>query len=103
VVAEPDGIREESITLSASPASLTDLQGGDAPQNAAILAGILDGSDRGPRRELVLANTAAALQVTGTASSWEEALALADEAVDSGKALAVLHALQQFGRTAQPG
>jgi anthranilate phosphoribosyltransferase len=103
VVAEPDGIREESITLSASPASLTDLQGGDAPQNAAILAGILDGSDRGPRRELVLANTAAALQVTGTASSWEEALALADEAVDSGKALAVLHALQQFGRTAHPG
>ena len=97
VIAEPSGLREETVTVAAPPASLADLQGGGAGQNAALLTAILDGSDRGPKRDLVLANAAAALQVTGTATSWEEGQAKAAEAVDSGKALAVLHSLQGFG------
>jgi len=96
VMAEPTRLHDEIITLPATPASLVDLHGGDATENAAILNRILNGSDRGPKRELVLANTAAALQITGTAPSWEAALATANEAVDCGAALAVLRALQAF-------
>lgn len=96
VIAEPSGLREERVQVPAPPARLEDLQGGDATHNAALLTGILDGTDQGPKRHLVLTNAAAALQVTGTATNWEEGQALAAEAIDSGKALAVLHALQQF-------
>ena len=94
--AEPSGVEMETITIPAGPATLADLQGGDAADNALILRSILDGSDAGPRRDLVLANAAAALQVTGLAQSWEEGLARTGEAIDSGKALAVLRALQAF-------
>ena len=96
VIAGPGGIREETLTLTAPPAQLEDLQGGDATHNAAILTAILDGSDQGPRRLLVLTNAAAALQITGTANSWEEGQALAAEAINSGKALSVLRRLQNF-------
>ncbi len=96
VIAEPDGLREETVTVPAAPARLEDLQGGDARHNAAILTALLDGSDQGPKRALVIANAAAALQVTGTARSWEEGTAMAAAAIDSGKALGVLRALQDF-------
>ena len=96
VIAEPTGLRGEIITVPAPPARLEDLQGSDAHHNAALLAGILDRSDQGPKRHLVLANAAAALQVTGMATNWEEGQALASEAIDSGRALGVLRALQQF-------
>ena len=96
VIAEASGLREETVQVPAPPARLEDLVGGDATHNAALLTGILDGTDQGPKRHLVLTNAAAALQVTGTATNWEEGQCLASEAIDSGKALTVLHALQQF-------
>ncbi len=96
VEATPDGLHSFTVTLPASPARLEDLQGGDAVHNAALLTAVLDGSDRGPRRELILANAAAALQVTGQAGSWDTGLGTAAEAIDSGRALAVLRALQDF-------
>lgn len=96
VKAEPAGVERETITIPAAPATLADLLGGDAEENALILLKILDGSDAGPKRDLVLANTAAALQVTGLAQSWEEGLARTGEAIASGNALAVLRALQAF-------
>lgn len=96
VIAEPAGLSEFTLDPPAPPANLADLQGGDAPHNAAILTAILDGGDRGPKRHLVLANAAAALRITEAAPSWEAAQALAAEAIDSGKALAVLRGLQRF-------
>ena len=95
-ITEPGGIRGQTLTLPAPPATLEDLQGGDAAHNAAILNALLDGTNQGPKRHLVLTNAAAALQVTGTAKSWEEGHGLAAEAIDSGKALAVLRGLQSF-------
>ena len=94
VIAEPHSIREEILPQPAGNTFLEDLQGGDARHNAAILTALVDGSDQGPKRRLVLTNAAAALQVTGTAKSWEEGLGLAAEAIDSGKALAILRHLQ---------
>lgn len=90
-------IRTETVRVPVPcPETLEELQGGDAGVNAAILTGILDGSLRGAKRDLVLANAAAGLQTCGLAWSWEEGLARAAEAIDSGRALAVLRALQDF-------
>lgn len=97
VVALENGVimeRTERVPLPVP--SLEELKGGDAATNAAIIRGILTGEVRGAKRDIVLANAAAALQVAGVATGWEAALALAAECVDSGRALTVLENLRAF-------
>jgi len=77
--------------LNLRPASRDDLRGGDADQNAQILCAILTGEDRSPRRDVVLLNAAAAL-ATDT-GDFSAALVEAENALDSGAALAKLEAL----------
>ncbi|HOJ67270.1 MAG TPA: anthranilate phosphoribosyltransferase [Candidatus Hydrogenedentes bacterium] len=80
-----------------TPAGRDTLRGGDATENADILRGVLSG-ERGPRRDVVLANAALALVVTGLAASPREGARLAAEVIDSGAALAKLDALIRFTR-----
>ncbi len=49
--------------------------------------------EAGPKRDMVIANAAAGIYVAGKASSLEEAVPVAREALDSGRALAKLHDL----------
>lgn len=72
-----------------------DLTGGDAIENAAHIRAVLQGN-QGPLRDIVLLNAAAALLVVGKANSLREAVALAAESIDSGKAKAVLDALVEL-------
>jgi len=69
-----------------------DLIGGNAVENAAHIRAVLGGL-KGPLRDIVLLNAAAALLVAGKASTLREGVALASKSIDSGKALAVLEAL----------
>jgi anthranilate phosphoribosyltransferase len=62
-----------------------DLRGGTPPENAAILRSVLD-REKGPRRDVVLLNAAAALLAAGRADAWPGALAQATESLDSGHA-----------------
>jgi anthranilate phosphoribosyltransferase len=73
-------------------AKLADLTGGDAQENAAHIRAVL-GGNKGPFRDIVLLNAAAALLVAGKAASLREGVALASESIDSGKAMGVLDAL----------
>ena len=73
--------------------SIADIKGGDAAYNAKLLVGVLDGSVRGAYRAAALENAAAAILVGGIAKSYEEALALAAESVDSGRASEKLNSL----------
>lgn len=87
-------------TLDPSPfafsaASLADLAGGDAAENARILVGILEGSDRGPKRDLVLLNAGGALTVCGLAKHLRDGIDLAAGKIDDGSALQKLRALQE--------
>ncbi|HWB60374.1 MAG TPA: anthranilate phosphoribosyltransferase [Chthoniobacteraceae bacterium] len=82
--------------LGIQPCAVEELHGGDCAANAAILTGILDGSIRGPKRDIVLLNAAAGLVVTGLAHDMHAGMALAGEQIDSGRALAKLRALQAF-------
>jgi len=69
--------------------------GGDARENAKIIEGIFKG-ERGPRRDVVLLNTAPALVAAGAASTWKEGIRLAAESIDSGAALRKLEELRGF-------
>ena len=75
--------------LGLRAASAADVRGGDAAENAAIARDVLSGAG-GPRRDIVLLNAAAALHVAGLAGDWQEGMAAAAEAIDSGKAAATL-------------
>ena len=61
------------------------MRGGDAAENAGIVAAVLEG-EPGPRREIVLLNAAAALWVAGAAEGIEAGLAPARQSIDSGAA-----------------
>ncbi len=74
---------------------IDEIRGGDAESNAAITRAVLAG-ERGPRRDIVLANAAAALVVCGRAPGLREGVALAADSIDSGRALGKLHALAAF-------
>lgn len=71
-------------------ASLADLAGGDRQTNARIVREILDGTERGPKRDAVLLNAGAALWVAGRARSVSDGWALAEELIDGGRAAAKL-------------
>jgi anthranilate phosphoribosyltransferase len=67
-------------------AMLADLLGGDKIANAKIVREILSGEERGPKRDAVLINAAAALFVAGKTKSLAEGWDLAGETIDNGKA-----------------
>jgi anthranilate phosphoribosyltransferase len=74
------------------PAKLTDLKGGDAKYNADAIRAVLDGT-KGPFRDIVVLNTAAALIVGGKATSLTDGAALAVHAIESGAAKTALDRL----------
>jgi len=76
-------------------ATLEDLKGGSREENAETLKSILGGAERGPKRDAVLLNAAAALFVAGRAPSLQEGWTLAAQTIDSGAASAKLDALDQ--------
>lgn len=73
---------------------LTKVRGGNAADNADILLSILDGSEQGPKRHIVLLNAGCALYISGTAQSIEDGIELARNSIDSGRALKKLHILR---------
>ncbi len=76
-------------------ATLRDLQGGDPAQCAEISLRILNG-EKGPRRDIVLVNTAAALVAAGRAQDFLEGVSLAAQSIDSGAAFHKLEELRAF-------
>ena len=80
------------------PATLADLVGGDRATNAAILRRILHGEERGPKRDAVLLNAAAALFVANRVKSFAEGWELAAELIDGGRAAKKLTALATTSR-----
>jgi anthranilate phosphoribosyltransferase len=93
-------IRDGAVTLSTIEpedfalrrCALADLQGGDAPANAAIVRGVLTGQS-GPKRDVVLLNAAYALVAAGAAKDVEAGLERGRSAIDDGLAMAKLEAL----------
>src|SRR3990170_2448650 len=72
-----------------------DLKGGDARENAGITVEILKGQ-KGPRRDIVILNSAAGIVASGRAKGFKVGIKLAAEAIDSGAAMKKLEMLKQF-------
>lgn len=85
---------EQYFSQLAEPHQMT---GGDPEENAAITRTILTG-EKGPKRDVVLLNTAAALVACQKAADLTTGIALAEQAIDSGAALGKLEALVAYTR-----
>jgi len=98
-VAEVTGETIESYELQPADfgldgAPIEAVAGGSPAENAATLEAVIDGSQEGPKRDVVLANTAAALYITDVVSSFEAGTTAAAAAIDSGAAHALLDAMR---------
>lgn len=80
-------VAPEALGLSVT-ASLDDLAGGSAEDNAKIFASILDGSEKGPRRDVVVLNAAAGLVVAGLVDGLDAGLEAATSAIEDGRVAA---------------
>ena len=80
------------------PASLADLAGGDRNTNAKIVWRLLRNQERGPKRDAILLNAAAALFVAGKTKSLVAGWDLAGELIESGKAEAKLNEIVRASR-----
>jgi anthranilate phosphoribosyltransferase len=69
----------DPAALGLRHAEVPAFRGGGPAENAAILTSVLDGSETGPRREIVLLNGPAAFVITGLASSLGAGLEIARE------------------------
>jgi anthranilate phosphoribosyltransferase len=85
----------EPADFGIRPAAIGDLAGGDRNRNLEIARAVLAG-ERGPARDIVLANAAAALVVAGKSDTFLEGVAIAVVSLDSGAARAKVAALAQF-------
>jgi anthranilate phosphoribosyltransferase len=78
-----------------STAKPEDLKGGDGKDNSLFTLEILKGK-KGPRRDIVLLNSAAGIAASGRAADLKQGFALAAESIDSGAALGKLEQLKAF-------
>jgi anthranilate phosphoribosyltransferase len=97
VIEVRDGATEEWFTTPAglgfTEAPLPLIAGGEPDENAAVVRSVFDGSERGPARDVVLANAGAAILAAGGADDLAPGIERARETVDSGAAGDVLERL----------
>ena len=91
----------DPMKLGFEGATIQQLQGGTPEDNAQILRGILERKVNGPKRDIVLLNSGAALWAAGKVDSLEKGIDLSRDSIDSGAAVKALDSLiemsQSFG------
>jgi len=85
-------------TLGIPRSKLSEILGKGPIENARTLTDILTGEEKGPIRDIVVLNAAAAIIVSGKALKWEEGIAMAEKSIVSGNALSKLKALVDYCR-----
>lgn len=80
-------------------AKAKDLAGGDRKENARILVDILTGKEKGPKRDIVLLNSAAGIVVGSKDETLREGIKMARNVLDSGKAYQKLEEFRSFYTT----
>lgn len=86
-------VKPEDFDLVRS--SPDDLKGGEPAENAEITRAILNG-EKGPKRDIVLLNAAAAITAGGKANNLAEGVIAAAESIDGGLALNKLNQLAEL-------
>ncbi len=93
--ASAGGIRTFELTPEAvgiARSTVADIAGGDTRANAALVRAVL-GGERGPRRDVVLMNAAAALVAAGDVDDLAAGVVRARDSIDSGRAIEALERL----------
>jgi anthranilate phosphoribosyltransferase len=85
-------------TFGLPRATAADIRGGGARENARIIRELLEGA-KGPRRDVVLVNAAAAFVAAGLDSDFQAGIRRAAQSIDSGQAGQKLEALIGFSRS----
>jgi anthranilate phosphoribosyltransferase len=80
-------------------ASFDLLKGGDAETNAKIVRDIVEGSETGVRKDIVVLNAAAAIIVAGLADDFKAAIKVANDSIEQGKAGEVLAKLIEISNS----
>ncbi|PNR98514.1 anthranilate phosphoribosyltransferase [Petrotoga olearia] len=75
--------------------SIQEIQGGSSEENRRIILNIFNG-EMGPKRDVVVLNSAAGLYVANKVNSLEEGITYAQEIIDSKKAMAKLEEMVEF-------
>jgi anthranilate phosphoribosyltransferase len=83
---QPRRFELSAAELGLEPAAKEAVLGGDVGANVATARALLQDADRGPKRDIVLLNAAAALVAADQANDMREALDLARENLESGRA-----------------
>jgi anthranilate phosphoribosyltransferase len=91
--------RVDPVALGLAPATLDDVQGGNAIFNAQAIRSVLNGAS-GANRDIGLLNAAAGLMVAGRAADLAGGLVQAAQSIDSGRAEAALDALVAISQSA---
>ncbi|MBI1932929.1 MAG: anthranilate phosphoribosyltransferase [Ignavibacteriales bacterium] len=76
---------------------LTQIQGGNAKENAEIIYNIFLNKNNGPAYDVVVANAALALKTSGISDNLSECKSIAEESIKSGETLKKLNQLKEFG------
>ncbi len=79
-------------------ADLEEIKGGSPDENRQIILDILDGKEKGPKRDIVLLNAAMALFAAEKVTNMRTGISKAEKAIDSGSAMKKLRALVEFSR-----
>ena len=77
---------------------VADLRGGESEENAAITRAILNGSEQGAKRDVVILNAAAALAAGRKVKTVQDGITLATATIDSGAALNSLEQLVEISQ-----
>ncbi len=93
-----DWLLEHHLDLIKS--TLKDIAGGPPAFNAQVIRDIFSGTERGPRRDFLVLNNAAALYVSGKARSIGDGIELSRSLIDSGAARRKLQELAEKSHAA---
>ena len=77
-----------------------DIAGGAPEENARKLVAVMKG-EKSPARDIIAMNSGAAVYVSGMAASLKEGARMAEESIDSGKALGLLRRMVEMNGDAQ--
>lgn len=98
-----DGVDRLEIDLRflgiSPPPSMDEISGGDSSDNVAIFERILEGTETGPRSDIVALNAGAGLVVAGVVNDLASGLHLAREAIADGRARAKVDEFISFSQT----
>jgi len=81
-----------------TPPGIEELKVADAKTSAKVLRDILSGKEKGPRKDIVILNAAAAIIAGSLADDFKSAIRLAEASVTDGKALACLEKLIEVSK-----